>query len=321
MRTILTLSIIFLLEINSYSQSNSPSIPNLISSEESDNFSKKELRTYLESYKKELDTYQSELSKFNSEQNSKINELSKFNSEQNSKINELSKFNSEQNSKINELRGRLIVVESNLNESRSELNRLQKELDLLRPELKLLTDSLNSIHNNYPEVRNFITSVFQSLTTEDGDYGFEGTFIDSSIFFSMIETIEFIPEKVKTCYRQDFDKGQVYLDLEDILFIKHTNISKWEGQDIMNEKREWVDTRWIEIKSPHRYSVYVITGVGTYEGPYVSFVELIEIQDINGELKITSWEEIDVVEHEKRHWYYEVNNPYDYKEYLEQINR
>jgi hypothetical protein len=299
MRTILTLSIIFLLEIISYSQSNTPSLPNLISSEELDNFSKKELRTYLESYKKELDTYQSELLRFNSEQNSKINEL----------------------------RGRLIVLESNLNKSKSDLIILQKELNLLRPEVKLLTDSLNTINNNYPEVRNFITSVFQSLSTENIDHDlktshyrddFEGTFIDSSIFFSMIETIESVPEKVKTCYRQDFDKGQVYLNLEDILFVQHSNISRYEY--ILLDENTGMD-EWKEYPSPNRYSVYVVTGVGTYEGPYVSFVELIQIQDINGEFKITSWKEIDVVEHTEGQWYYEVKNPHDYKEYLELINR
>jgi predicted nucleic acid-binding Zn-ribbon protein len=199
MRTILTLSIIFLFQINSYSQSITPSIPKLIPSEKSDNFSKKELRTYLESYKKELDTYQSELSKFNSEQNSKINEL----------------------------RGRLIVVESNLNESKSELNRLQKELDLLRPELKSLTDSLNSIHNNYPELRNFITSVFQSLSPENIDHdlktshyrdGMVGTFIDSTSFLSKVRFKENLPKHVIGHFHQDFDKGSGYI-LEKILFI------------------------------------------------------------------------------------------------------
>lgn len=259
------------------------------------------MRTYLESYKKELDTYQSELLKYNSEQNSKINEL----------------------------RGRLIVVESNLNESKSELNRLEKELDLLRPELKSLTDSLNSIHNNYPEVRNFITSVFQSLSPESIDHdlktshyrdGREGIFIDSTSFLSKVRLKENLPKNVIWQYRQDFEKGDGY-NLEKILFIQPSNISKWESQDIMNEKREWVETRWIEIKSPHRYSVYVITGIGTYEGPGVDFVEVIEVQEFNGKLKITNWKEIDVVEQYGSDYqgYYKVENPYDYEEYLELI--
>ena len=36
--------------------------------------------------------------------------------------------------------------------------------------------------------------------------------------------------------------------------------------------------------------------MGTYEGPGVDFVELIEVQEFNGKLKITNWKEIDVVE-------------------------